>query len=125
VQHRADRSWRSREARDFYGNRVAYQSLSGQTINEQELAPMKTDDDKTNKNPKLEPNSPGNMEKEPEQWVSGDDPMTPAQASYLKTLLEQAGDAKSFDTNLTKAEASRRIDALRKEIGLDDQGKRT
>jgi hypothetical protein len=48
---------------------------------------------------------------------SGDDPMTPAQASYLKTLLEQAGDANAFDDNLTKAEASRRIDALREELG--------
>ena len=65
------------------------------------------------------------MEKEPEQWVSGDDPMTPAQASYLKTLLEQAGDAESFDDNLTKAEASIRIDALREDLGLEDQGKRT
>jgi len=85
-----------------------------------------TDDDKdTANNPKLDPNPSGNMEKEPEEWVSGDDPMTPAQASYLKTLLEQADDADAFDDNLTKAEASRRIDALREELGLDDQGKRT
>ena len=34
--------------------------------------------------------------------VSGDDPMTPAQNSYLKTLLEQAGDAESFDNSLTE-----------------------
>ena len=85
---------------------------------------METDDQPIN-NPKLDPNPSGNVEKEPEQWVSGDDPMTPAQASYLKTLLEQAGDAESFDDNLTKAEASIRIDALREELGLDDQGKRT
>ena len=85
---------------------------------------METDDQPIN-NPKLDPNRSGNVEKEPEQWVSGDDPMTPAQASYLKTLLEQAGDAGSFDDNLTKAEASIRIDALREELGLDDQGKRT
>ena len=85
---------------------------------------MKADDGAANDNSKLDPNPPANVEKEPEQWVSGDDPMTPAQASYLKTLLEQAGDAESFDTNLTKAEASRRLDALRKELGLDDQGKR-
>jgi len=39
------------------------------------------------------------MKKEPEQWVSGDDPMTPA-TSYLKTLLEQAGASESFDNNL-------------------------
>jgi hypothetical protein len=85
---------------------------------------METDDQPIN-NPKLDPNPSANVKKEPEQWVSGDDPMTPAQASYLKTLLEQAGDAESFDDNLTKAEASIRIDALREELGLDDQGKRT
>jgi len=86
---------------------------------------MKTgDNEAANNNPKLDPHPSGNMEKEPEQWVSGDDPMTPAQASYLKTLLEQAGDADAFDDNLIKAEASRRIDALRDELGLDDQGKR-
>jgi hypothetical protein len=62
------------------------------------------------------------MEKEPEQMGIR---MTAAQASYLKTLLEQAGDADSFENNLTKAEASRRIDALTEKLGLDDQGKRT
>ena len=86
---------------------------------------MTNDDKDSTNNPKLDPNPSGHMEKEPEEWVSGNDPMTPAQASYLKTLLEQAGDADAFDDNLTKAEASRRIDALREELGLVDQGKRT
>jgi hypothetical protein len=36
-----------------------------------------------------------------------------AQASYLKTLSEQADDPDAFDTSLTKAEASKRIDALK------------
>lgn len=52
-----------------------------------------------------------NLEKDPDEWVSGDDPMTGAQASYLKTLCEEAGEP--FEANLTKAEASKRIDALR------------
>ena len=39
--------------------------------------------------------------------------MTGAQASYLKTLSEQADDPDAFDTSLTKAEASKRIDALK------------
>jgi len=86
---------------------------------------MTNDDKDSTNNPKLDPNPSGNMEKEPEEWVSGNDPMTPAQASYLKTLLEQAAHADAFDDNLTKAEASRRIDALREELGLVDQGKRT
>ena len=46
----------------------------------------------TSTNPKLDPNPPTNTEKQPDEWVSGDDPMTGAQASYLKTLSEEAGD---------------------------------
>ena len=39
--------------------------------------------------------------------------MTGAQASYLKTLSEECDAPESFETNLTKAEASKRIDALK------------
>ena len=70
-------------------------------------------------NPKLDSNPPTNTQKEPDQWVSGDDPMTGAQASYLKTLCEEAGDPDAFEENLTKAEASKRIDELKKELGLE------
>jgi Protein of unknown function (DUF3072) len=70
-------------------------------------------------NPKLDPNPPTNTEKAADQWVSGDDPMTGAQASYLKTLSEEAGDPDAYDENLTKAESSKRIDALKAELGLD------
>jgi hypothetical protein len=71
------------------------------------------------KNPKLDSHPPSNMEKDPDQWVSGDEPMTGAQASYLKTLCEQAGDPDAFEENLTKAEASKRIDELKEELGLE------
>jgi hypothetical protein len=64
-------------------------------------------------NPKLDPAPPSNTEKDPDEWVSGADPMTGAQASYLKTLSEEAGDPDAFDETLTKADASRRIDALK------------
>ncbi|ESX80481.1 hypothetical protein X756_32850 [Mesorhizobium sp. LSHC412B00] len=47
-----------------------------------------------------------------------DEPMTPSQASYLKTLCEQAGDDRSYAEDLSKAEASKRIDALRSELKL-------
>jgi hypothetical protein len=70
-------------------------------------------------NPKLDPNPPTNTEKQPDDWVSRDDPMTGAQASYLKTLCEQAGDPDAFEENLTKAEASKRIDELREELGIE------
>ncbi len=72
-----------------------------------------TADKAGNENPKLDPNSPSNTAKDPEDWVSGDEPMTGAQASYLKTLSEQAHDPQAFDAKLTKAEASKRIDALK------------
>jgi hypothetical protein len=58
---------------------------------------------------------PSNLEKDPDDWVSGDDPMTGAQASYLKTLCEEAGE--EFDARLSKAEASKRIDELRAKTG--------
>jgi hypothetical protein len=70
-------------------------------------------------NPKLDSNPPTNTQKEPDQWVSGDDPMTGAQASYLKTLCEEAGDPDAFEENLSEAEASKRIDELKKELGLE------
>jgi hypothetical protein len=56
-----------------------------------------------------------NLEKDPSEWVSGDDPMTAAQASYLKTLCDEAKE--EFDPSLSKAEASQRIDALRAQTG--------
>jgi hypothetical protein len=62
-------------------------------------------------NPKTEPTD--NTKKDPDEWVSGDDPMTGAQASYLKTLCEQAGTPEAFNDNLTKAEASKLIDDMR------------
>ena len=60
----------------------------------------------------------GNAEKDPDNWVTGDEPMTGAQASYLQTLSEEAGE--EFDPKLTKAEASERIDALQEKTGRAD-----
>lgn len=61
-----------------------------------------------------------NMEKRPEDWTTGDEPMTGAQRSYLRTLSEEA--KVPFDENLTKAEASRRIDELQKRTGRGLEG---
>lgn len=63
-----------------------------------------------------------NTEKDPDEWVSGDEPMTGAQASYLKTLSEQAHEPDAFHEKLSKAEASKAIDRLREKIGLADRG---
>ena len=68
-------------------------------------------------NPKTHPDLSDNGIKDPDEWVSGDDPMTGAQASYLKTLSEQAYDPKAFDPDLDKAEASKRIDRLKQKQG--------
>ena len=69
-------------------------------------------------NPKSDPAPRSNTEKDPDDWTTGDDPMTGAQASYLKTLSEQAHDPEAFSEKLSKAEASKRIDALREKLGL-------
>lgn len=56
-----------------------------------------------------------NMVKDPKDWTTGDEPMTGAQKSYLKTLSEEAGE--EMDESLTKAEASERIDELQQRTG--------
>jgi len=61
------------------------------------------------------PAGPSNLEKDPDDWVTGDEPMTGAQASYLKTLSEEAHE--DFDPALSKADASKRIDELQAKTG--------
>jgi hypothetical protein len=68
-------------------------------------------------NPKANPDPSSNRLKDPEDWVTGDEPMTGAQASYLKTLSEQAHEADAYEPDLDKAEASKRIDQLKQETG--------
>jgi Protein of unknown function (DUF3072) len=68
-------------------------------------------------NPKLDDRPGSNTIKNPDEWVSGDEPMTGAQASYLKTLSEEAQEPGAFSPELSKAEASRRIDELKAKLG--------
>jgi hypothetical protein len=68
------------------------------------------------KDPKQHPT--GNAVKDPDHWVTGDEPMTGAQASYLETLSEEAHE--DFDPGLSKSEASKRIDALQEKTGRGD-----
>jgi hypothetical protein len=51
------------------------------------------------------------LQRDPDQWKTGDEPMTDAQRSYLETLCRETGEA--FDDSLSKADASKRIDELR------------
>ncbi len=56
-----------------------------------------------------------NPEKDPSDWATGDEPMTGPQASYLKTLCQEAGE--DFNENLSKADASKKIDQLQGKTG--------
>jgi hypothetical protein len=69
-------------------------------------------------NTKLHPE--GNAQKDPETWVTGDEPMTGAQASYLRTLCEETGE--EFDESLSKAKASEMIDRLKEKSPRLHQG---
>ena len=53
--------------------------------------------------------------KDPSDWVTGDEPMTGAQRSYLETLARQAGE--QLPADLTKAQASEHIDRLQAQTG--------
>ena len=56
-----------------------------------------------------------NPEKDPEDWTTGEEPMTGSQRSYLQTLCREAGE--QFDPSLTKAEASKKIEELQAKTG--------
>jgi hypothetical protein len=58
---------------------------------------------------------PSNIEKDPHDWVTGDETMTGAQASHLKTLSDEASE--TFDPSLSKADASLKIDELQNKTG--------
>ena len=72
-----------------------------------------SNDEQRSRDPKRDPEAAdqSNMTKDQEDWVTGDEPMTGAQASYLKTLCEETGE--TFDAGLSKADASKRIDELK------------
>ena len=61
------------------------------------------------------PNVTGNTVKDPEDWTTGNEPMTGAQRSYLKTLCDEANEP--MDETLTKAQAAKRIDMLQQQTG--------
>ena len=61
-----------------------------------------------------EQNDPS-AQKDPAEWVTGQESMTGPQASYLRTLAQEAGE--EVDERLTKAEASKRIDELQERTG--------
>src|SRR5690242_19754819 len=60
-----------------------------------------------------------NPEKDPEDWTTGDEPMTGPQRSYLQTLCREAGE--DFDSTLSKAEASKKIEELQRKTGRGEK----
>ncbi len=79
------------------------------------MSKSQTAKDQTNPKAVQEDAAPTNTVKDPSDWTTGGETMTGAQASYLKTLSEEAGEA--FDPSLSKAEASKMIDALQARTG--------
>ena len=71
---------------------------------------------------KQKPADNSNRIKDPDQWVTGDEEITGAQESYLHTLAQQAHEP--VDDDLTKAEASKEIDRLKKKTGRGRPGER-
>ena len=65
--------------------------------------------------PRNTPGKNANRIKDPDDWVTGDEEMTGAQASYLETLAEEAHEPVELD--LTKAEASKKINRLQAKTG--------
>jgi hypothetical protein len=66
------------------------------------------------------PGAAGTTEKDPSDWVTGDEPMTGAQRSYLDTLAREAGE--QLPADLTKAQASEHIDRLQARTGRGSSG---
>ena len=75
------------------------------------------------RNEKKQPtdNNASNTIKDPDEWTTGEEPMTGAQESYLHTLASEAGE--KVEPGLTKAEASKRIDELQEKTGRGKAGK--
>jgi hypothetical protein len=71
------------------------------------MTTKKQDDEQTSSSPV----------KSPDRWKTGDEPMTAAQRSYLETLATEAGEEPDTGADLTKAEASKRIDELQEKTG--------
>lgn len=72
-------------------------------------------ENKNNNSTEQQPDQKSNTVKNPDEWTTGAEPMTGAQQSYLKTLSDEAGE--ELDENLTKAEASKKIDELQHKTG--------
>ncbi len=71
-------------------------------------------------NPQTTDTDQPGLQRDPDEWKTGDEPMTDAQRSYLETLCRDTGE--TFDETLSKADASKRIDELRDRSPRLNQG---
>ena len=76
---------------------------------------MKQDTSSQKKNAQTDDAANSNAIKDPANWTTGNEDITGAQRSYLTTLAEEAGE--EIDTDITKAEASQKIDELQQKTG--------
>jgi hypothetical protein len=74
-----------------------------------------TNEPPTDETPTNEPRPVDDPSKDPEDWVTGDEPMTGPQRSYLQTLAREAGE--EAPAELTKAQASAEIERLQDKTG--------
>lgn len=80
--------------------------------------PGKPKDETITMSDRKNPDNENGAIKDPKEWTTGDEPMTGAQDSYLHTLARKAGE--EVEEDLTKAEASLKIDELREKSGIVD-----
>ncbi len=78
------------------------------------------DEDRSERRDDDDRGAQGDAIKDPDDWTTGDEPMTGPQASYLSTLARQAHEPAPED--LTKAEASKKIDELQEKTGRGKGG---
>ena len=84
---------------------------------QEEVKDVQTSPDQSETLGAATPGADNALEKDPSEWVSGGDPITPSQKSYLDTLARQAGE--EIPADITKGEASEHIERLRQQTGKE------
>lgn len=95
-------------SRLIHANALRHARSGKMSVPRPRLVPMSDSNQETIGSPEPEPNA--GLNRDPEDWVTGDEPMTAAQRSYLDTLAREAGE--ELPADLSKADASKHIDRL-------------
>lgn len=99
------------------------ETLQGKPVDESitKATASKLIDEARQQQPTAAASAPNNAVKDPKDWVTGNEEMTDAQRSYLKTLADEAGE--EVDENLSKASASEKIEELQHKTGRGEENK--